>query len=175
MIRSFSGKTPVCEASALLADNATVLGEVTLGAESSVWYGAVVRGDCNRITIGARSNVQDNCVLHCDKNHPLALGEGVTVGHGAILHGCTVEDDVLIGMGATVLNGAVIGHGSIVGAGALVTENKIFPPHSLIVGVPAKAARVYEGAEAEEKLRDIQENAALYVQEAKEHFLEEKK
>lgn len=173
MIRPIAGKTPALDPTALVAENATVLGEVSLGAECSVWYGAVVRGDCNRITLGARANVQDNCVLHCDGAHPLSLGENVTVGHGAVLHGCTIERNVLIGMGATVLNGAVIGEGSIVGAGALVTENKIFPPHSLIVGVPAKLVKTYEGEAAEQTLQDILDNAALYVREAKEHFSEE--
>lgn len=173
MIRPFAGKAPVLAPTAHVAQSACVIGDVSLGEESSVWYGAVVRGDCNRITVGARANIQDNCTLHCDSVHPLTLGENVSVGHNAVLHGCTIERNVLVGMSATVLNGAVIGEGSIVGAGALVTENKVFPPHSLIVGVPAKLVKTYEGADAERVLQGNLDNAASYVSEAQLHFSEE--
>lgn len=130
--------------SAFVAPNASVLGDVTIGAESSVWYGAVARGDTAPIRIGKRTNVQDLCVLHADPGFPCTLGDRVTVGHGAIVHGATVEDDVLIGMRAVVMNGAVIGAGSIVGVGALVTEGTIVPPGSVVLGMPGKIKRAAE-------------------------------
>jgi carbonic anhydrase/acetyltransferase-like protein (isoleucine patch superfamily) len=118
-----------------------VVGDVHLGEESSVWYGAVLRGDTEPIRVGARTNIQDGCVLHADPGYPAIVGDDCVVGHNAIVHGCVVEDGCLIGMGATVLNGARIGEGSIVAAGALVPEGKEFPPRSLIVGIPAKRAK----------------------------------
>ncbi len=124
-----------------VAPSADVVGEVTVGAGSSIWYQAVLRGDMAPITIGEHSNIQDGCLLHVANGFPLQVGNYVTVGHGAILHGCTVEDGVLIGMGAIVLDGAVIGEGSIIGAGALVPEGKVIPPRSLVVGVPGKVIR----------------------------------
>ena len=117
-----------------VAPDANLLGKVRLGRGANVWFGATLRGDNEWIEIGENSNVQEGVIGHTDPGYPLTLGKGVTVGHGAIIHGCTVEDDCLIGMGATILNGAVIGKGSIVGAGALVTEGKVFEPGSLIVG-----------------------------------------
>jgi len=132
-----------------VAENATVIGDVSLGSGSSVWFGAVIRGDVAPIEIGEHSNVQDGCLLHVADDFPLRLGNHVTVGHGAILHGCTIEDGVLIGMGAIVLDGAIIGAGSIIGAGALVPERKVIPPRSLVVGVPGKVAREVPLAEAE--------------------------
>lgn len=131
-----------------VAESATVAGRVRLGEDVGIWFGAVIRGDNEWIEIGARTNVQDNCTLHSDSGSPLTIGEGCTLGHGAIVHGCTVADNVLIGMGATVLNGAKIGANSIVGAGALVTEGKTFPENSLIVGSPAKAIRTLDEAAA---------------------------
>ena len=135
-----------------IAPTAVLIGRVRLETDASVWWGAVLRGDNEPITVGRGSNVQDNCVLHTDPGFPLTIGPDVTVGHHAILHGCTVGAGTLIGMGATVLNGARIGAGCIVGANALVTENKEFPANSLIVGAPAKAVRTLDGAAAE-KLR----------------------
>lgn len=170
MIKAFRGCLPVADATARAAENTTIIGKVTLEKESSVWYGAVLRGDIESIRIGARSNVQDNCVLHCSDGCPITLGEGTTVGHGAILHGCTVGDHCLIGMGATILNGAVIGDYCVVGAGALVTERKVFPPHSLIIGVPAKAVRTYEGEDAQRSAEDIRRNADAYCREAEEQL-----
>ncbi len=134
---------------AFIAENATVLGDVTIGAESSIWYGAVVRGDTEAIRIGNQTNVQDLSVLHADPGFPCTLGNRVTVGHGAIVHGATVEDDVMIGMRAVVMNGAVIGAGSIVGVGAVVTERTIIPPGSLVLGVPAQVKRPTETKDAE--------------------------
>ena len=134
-------KKTVIHPSAFVAENATVRGSVTLGANSSVFFGAVLRGDRAPITIGAGTNIQDNCVVHVDYDHPVTVGENVTVGHGAILHGCTVGDNTLIGMGATVLNGARIGSDCIVGAGALVTGKMDAPDGSMILGSPAKVVR----------------------------------
>ncbi|MVU83452.1 gamma carbonic anhydrase family protein [Nocardia sp. ET3-3] len=150
---------PQVDESAWIAPNATVVGRVRLEAEVSVWYSAVLRGDMDSITVGARSNIQDGCVLHADPGFPCTVGEGVSVGHNAILHGCTVEDDVLIGMGATVLNGAVIGAGSLIAANALVPEGAQIPPGSLVAGVPGKVRR-----ELSESERDhIRLNAAAYL------------
>lgn len=121
-----------------IAPNATVLGDVTLGNEIGIWYGAVVRADKDRIVIGDRSNIQDNAVLHTSTGHPVLIGTDVSVGHGAILHGCRIADRVLVGMGAIVLNGAEIGCDSLLGAGTVVTEGTIIPPGSVVVGVPGK-------------------------------------
>jgi carbonic anhydrase/acetyltransferase-like protein (isoleucine patch superfamily) len=126
---------------AFVAETAVVLGNVKLGAGANVWFGAVLRGDKDRIVIGARTNVQDNVTVHLDPGAPAIVGDGVTIGHNAIVHGCTIEENCLIGMGATVMSRARIGRDSIVGAGALVTEGKEFPPGSLIVGAPARVVR----------------------------------
>ena len=142
-----------------VAPDAHVAGNVILGDEVGVWFGAVIRGDNDPITIGARTNIQDGSVLHSDTGSPLTIGADVTVGHRAILHGCIVGDNALIGMGATVLNRARIGANCIVGANALVTEGKEFPDFSLIVGAPAKAVRVLEPATAEA----LRRSAAHYV------------
>ena len=140
-------------------DGAKVVGDVTLGDNVGIWYNAVVRGDEAPISIGERSNVQDNCVVHVSEGKPVKIGKNVSVGHGAIIHGCTVDDNVIIGMGAIVLNGAHIKSNSLVGAGALVTENKEFPEGSLIIGSPAKAVREL----SEEEIEGIYENAEEYV------------
>ena len=132
---------PLVPDSAFVADSAQVMGHVTLGEDSSVWFGAVLRGDTETITVGAGSNIQDGSVLHADYGQPLVIGERVTVGHQVMLHGCTIGDESLIGIGAVVLNGAKIGKHCLVGARALVTEGKEFPEGTLIVGSPAKAIR----------------------------------
>jgi len=132
---------PRIHPTAYVVPSATVIGDVTLMEESSVWYGAVLRGDINRITIGPRSNVQDNAVVHIDAPNETRLGELVTVGHSAIVHACTIDDEVLIGMGAIILDGAEIGSGSIIGANALVTLGTKIPPGSLVLGSPAKVRR----------------------------------
>lgn len=150
---------------AWVADCARVIGRVTLGAGASVWFGAVLRGDNERITVGARSNVQEGAVLHTDPGFPLTLGEGVTVGHQAMLHGCTVGDGALVGIQAVVLNGAVIGAQSLVGAGALVTEGKVFPPRSLILGSPAKVVR----ALGDDEVARLGGSAERYVANAARH------
>lgn len=142
-----------------IAPDAHVIGRVRLGAEVGVWFGAVVRGDNEPIEIGARTNIQEGVMLHSDPGSPLSIGEGVTVGHHAILHGCTVGANTLIGMGATVLNRARIGASCIVGANALVTEGKEFPDFSLIVGAPAKAVRTLDPATVE----TLRASASHYV------------
>ena len=150
---------PEIEASALVADSANLIGKVTLEANASVWFGVTIRGDNERITIGENSNVQEGTEMHTDMGYPLTLGKGVTVGHQAMLHGCTVGDGSLIGIQAVILNGAKIGKGCLVGAGALVTEGKEFPDNSLILGTPAKVVRTL----TEEDLLRLQANAASYV------------
>jgi carbonic anhydrase/acetyltransferase-like protein (isoleucine patch superfamily) len=142
MIRSFRGRTPKIPASAYIDPEAVIIGDVTIGEQTSVWPCVVIRGDINWIRIGARSNIQDGSMLHVMKDtHPLVLGDEVTVGHGAILHGCTIESSVLIGMGAVLLNGVKIGTGSIVAAGTLIPEGTIVPPGSLFMGHPGKFRR----------------------------------
>ena len=141
LIAPVCGHTPEVHQDAFVAPTAVVLGAVTLAAGAGVWYHAVLRGDCEAISIGENSNIQDNCTVHADPGFPVAVGRGVSVGHNAVLHGCTVEDDVLVGMGATVLNGARIGTGSLVAAGAVVPQGMIVPPNSLVAGVPARVRR----------------------------------
>ena len=138
MLLPFGGKVPRDEGAVFVAPNATVLGDVVLGPGSSVWYGAVLRGDDGTLTLGENTNVQDNAVLHCDPGGAVTLGKNVTVGHCALVHGCTVGDGSLIGMHATLLNHCVVGKNCIIGAGALVPEGKIIPDDSLVVGVPGE-------------------------------------
>ncbi len=151
--------------SAWVAESAQVIGRVRLAEGASVWYGAVLRGDNEWITVGARSNVQDDAVLHTDRGFPLTLGEDVSVGHQAMLHGCTVGDGTLIGIQAVVLNGARIGRNCLVGAGALVTEGKEFPDGSLILGVPAKVVR----AVSPEQIESNRSAALHYIDNATRH------
>ena len=162
--------TPDIAASAWVADSAQVMGRVTLAEDTSVWFNAVLRGDTETLSIGRGTNIQDGSVLHADHGFPLVLGEGVTVGHHVMLHGCTVGDHSLIGIGAVVLNGARIGKHCLVGAGALVTEGKAFPDGSMIIGSPAKAVRELtpeqiEGLKA--SARHYMANAARYRAELK--------
>ncbi|WP_394182136.1 gamma carbonic anhydrase family protein [Yoonia maritima] len=131
---------------AWVAPGCHIVGNVTLAAKSSVWFGTTMRGDNEMITIGAGSNVQENCVMHTDMGYPLIVGAGCTIGHKAMLHGCTIGDNSLIGMGATVLNGAVIGKGCLIGAGALITEGKVIPDGSLVMGAPGKVVRELDAA-----------------------------
>ncbi len=139
-------------------------GKVNIGEKSSVWFNAVVRGDIEPLNIGKCSNIQDNCVLHSSKGYPLNIGNLVSVGHAAVLHGCTVEDNCIIGMNATVLNGATINKNSIVGAGAVVTEGREFPEKSLIIGVPANAVRTLQ----KDEIENIKDNAVRYVEMARQ-------
>jgi gamma-carbonic anhydrase len=137
----FLGKQPALGKGVYIARGAVVLGDVTLGSHASVWYNAVLRGDINRISVGHHTNIQDNAVVHLADDWPCLVGSYVTVGHGAIVHACTVEDEALIGMGATILDGARVGAGSLVGARALVTQGMEIPPGSLVLGSPAKIIR----------------------------------
>jgi len=146
-----------------IAPDAHVIGKVSLGRDVGIWFGVVLRGDNERITVGARSNVQEHTMMHTDMGFPLTVGEGCTIGHRAILHGCTIGDNTLIGMGAIVLNGARIGNNCLVGAGALVTEGKVFPDNSLIVGAPARAVRELDAAGADR----MKLSALSYVGNAK--------
>lgn len=157
-------KNPQIHADCVLLPGTVVLGDVTIGADSSVWFGSVLRAEHDRMVIGARTNIQDNCVLHVDNGHRCTLGDGVTVGHGAIVHGCTVGDNTLVGMGAVILNDAVVGKDCIVGARALVTQGKHIPAGSLVMGVPAKVVRPLTPEEIEGNRR----SAGHYVEEARE-------
>jgi carbonic anhydrase/acetyltransferase-like protein (isoleucine patch superfamily) len=165
LIAGILGRQPRVDPSAYAAPTSVVLGDVTLGARASVWYHAVLRGDCEEIRIGAGSNIQDNCTVHADPGFPAVVGEGVTVGHNTVLHGCVVEDGVLVGMGATVLNGARIGAGSLVAAAALVPQGMQVPPNSLVAGVPARVKREL----TEEEQAGLRLNAEHYVALAKVH------
>ena len=155
--------TPRVADSAWVADSAQVIGLAVLGDDSSVWFGAVLRGDTETLTIGRRSNVQDGSMLHADRGYPVVVGDDVTIGHHVVLHGCTVGDGSLIGIKAVLLNGAKIGKHCLVGAGALVTEGKEFPDGSLIIGVPAQVARQLRPAEIE----GLKRSAAHYVENAR--------
>jgi carbonic anhydrase/acetyltransferase-like protein (isoleucine patch superfamily) len=140
-MQAFEGKSPDIDKKTFIADGAQVIGAVKMKEFSSLWFNTVVRGDVNRIEIGCYSNVQDNSVIHATDELPTLIGDYVTIGHNAVIHGCTIEDHCLIGMGAVLLSGAVIGTGSIIGAGALVRENQVIPPYSLVVGVPGKIVK----------------------------------
>jgi carbonic anhydrase/acetyltransferase-like protein (isoleucine patch superfamily) len=163
----FGGKTPKLGRDVFVASGAQLIGDLEIGDEASVWFNVVIRGDVHFIRIGARTNVQDNSTVHVTEGQsPCIIGADVTIGHNAIVHACTVEDRCLIGMGAVVLDKAVIGAESLVGAGALVTQGKVFPPRSLILGSPAKAERTLTA----EELVGLRESAAHYVATARGYF-----
>lgn len=159
-IYRYKDKIPEIDQHAWVADTADVIGDVVLKSQSSVWYQAVIRGDNEQIVLGEGSNVQEGAVLHTDPGYPLRIGRQVTVGHQAMLHGCTVGDGALVGIQAVILNGAVIGKNCLVGAGAVVTEGKVFPDNSLIIGSPAKVLRTL----SEEAIEKMHENAAEYIE-----------
>jgi carbonic anhydrase/acetyltransferase-like protein (isoleucine patch superfamily) len=165
MIIDFKGKCPKISENTFVAGSAGLIGDIEIGEFSSIWFNAVLRGDKNKIKIGNRTSIQDNAVIHVDSINGVQVGDNVSVGHGAVLHGCKIEDNVLIGMNSTILNGAEIGKNSIVGANALIPEGKKFPENSLIVGVPGKVKRELEKAEIEA----IAKNAQEYVELAKEY------
>ena len=156
---------PDIDPEAFVAPTAVVVGKVTMGPRASLWYGAIARADAEVIEIGADSNVQDGSTLHSDPGFPLVIGRGVTVGHGVVLHGCRVDDDVLVGMGSTVLNGAHIGSGSIIAAGAVVMQGADIPPNSLVAGVPAKVRR----QTTEDDVAAIKANAVSYTDRLDRH------
>ncbi len=164
MIRVYRGIQPRIAASAYIDPSAQVIGDVVVGERASIWPNVTARGDVNSIHIGDESNIQDNCVLHCDAGlFPLEIGSRVTVGHLAMLHGCTIEDDCLIGIGAIVLNGAKVGKGSVIAAGAVVPEGAEIPPRSMVMGVPAKVKRELTPEERER----FSQNAKHYVESAR--------
>lgn len=165
MIVDYGDRRPEIDPTAWVAPGSTVIGSVRLAADASVWYGSVLRGDTEQITVGAGSNIQDGCVVHADPGFPATVGAGVSVGHRVVLHGCSVRDGALVGMGAVVLNGAVIGAGSLVAAGAVVLAGTVVPPGSLVAGVPAKVRR--ELTEAERA--DLRGTAERYVQRSRAH------
>ena len=162
-VYALDGISPQLPARFWIAPNASVIGNVRLGEDVGIWFGAVLRGDNEPIAIGARSNVQEGSTLHTDVGFPLEVGEDCTIGHNAILHGCQIGDGSLVGMGAIILNGARIGRGCLVGAGALVTEGKVFADHSLIIGSPARAARTLDAA----AIAQLKLAAAHYVENAR--------
>lgn len=165
LIAGVGGKHPQVDEGAFTAPTSVVVGDVTLKAGASVWYHTVLRADGGPIVVGTDTNIQDNCTVHVDPGFPVTIGDRVSIGHNATVHGCTVEDDCLIGMGATVLNGAVIGAGSLVAAQALVPQGLRVPPGSLVAGVPAKVKRPLTDEERE----GLKLNAAVYTELAKQH------
>ncbi len=163
MIKSFNGKTPKIAQSAFVAENATIIGDVTIGENCSIWYGVVIRGDDGPVVIGDNTNVQDNSVVHTDEG--LVIGKGVTVGHNAIVHCKSIGDNVMIGMGSIALSGSEIGDNSILGAGALLTQNKVIPANSVAMGSPAKVFREV----TESDVQNTKNNAEVYIKLGKEH------
>ena len=169
MIKKFQNKQPQLGEDVYVSENAMVIGDVTLGDEVNIWFGAILRGDMHYIKIGNRTNIQDNSVVHVTTRvSPINIGSGVTVGHGAIIHGCTIEDDCLIGMGAILMDDARIGEGSLIGAGALIPPNMIIPKNSLVVGSPGKVVRQVKDFEREmilERPQEYIELASIYLNE----------
>lgn len=158
--------TPQIDPTAWVAPDANVIGDVVLAEKSSVWFGCTLRGDTETITIGVGSNVQENCVLHSDFGYPLTVGKNCTIGHKVMLHGCTIDDNSLVGMGATILNGAKIGKNCLIGAGALITENKVIPDGSLVMGAPGKVVRTLDEAAIQAlttSAEHYQQNAARFA------------
>ena len=155
----------IIDNSVFIADGAKIIGDVEIGKNSSVWFNAVIRADSDKVKIGENSNVQDNSVIHTSEGFGVQIGDNVTIGHGAIIHGCTVKDNVMIGMGAIVLNGAVIEENSIIGAGALITQGKVIPSGSLAFGNPCKIVRQL----TDEEISSISRNAKSYVKEAEKY------
>lgn len=170
MLKTYRGIAPTIATGAFIEDTAVVIGDVAIGSESSVWFHAVIRGDVHSIRIGHRTNIQDLCLLHVTHDtHPLTLGDDITVGHHAVLHGCTIHDRVLIGMGAIIMDGVVIEEDCVIGAGALITERIHIPSKSLVMGSPAKVKRLLTDAE----LQWIKESAANYIRYAQQYVAEQ--
>ncbi|KYH35605.1 galactoside O-acetyltransferase [Clostridium tepidiprofundi DSM 19306] len=163
MINNYNKFEPKIKESCFIADNASIIGNVDIGEDSSVWFGAVIRGDLEKIVIGRRTNIQDNCTIHVDTDCSVELGDGVTIGHNSIIHGCKIGNNCLIGMGSTILNGATIGDNCIIGANSLITQGKKIPSGVLCLGSPAKIIREL----TEEEINFIKKNAEHYVELAK--------
>jgi carbonic anhydrase/acetyltransferase-like protein (isoleucine patch superfamily) len=170
MIKSFAGKNPKIDDTAFIAEDALVIGDVEIGEEASVWFGSVIRGDVNHVRIGARTNIQDACVIHVSsKDHPTILEHEITVGHRATLHGCYVETGCLIGIGSILLDGSRIGKNSLIGAGSLVTPGTVIPPESLVMGAPAKVRRELTSQE----LDNLSNSWRNYVELSRLYFSEQ--
>jgi carbonic anhydrase/acetyltransferase-like protein (isoleucine patch superfamily) len=165
MIRKFESNIPNIDSTCFVADNADVIGRVKLEKDVNVWFHSVVRGDSNSINIGEKTNVQDNCVIHCEETNEVKIGNHVTLGHSCIIHGCEIGDSSLIGMGSTIMNGAVIGNNTIIGAGSLVTENKNIPSGVLCMGSPARVVRKL----TKDEIENIKESAEHYACESKKY------
>ena len=166
MIKDLKGKKPNIDETVFIAEDAAVIGDVNIGEGSSIWYSAVVRGDIENITIGKYSNIQDNCTVHTETNIPTKIGDYSVIGHNAVVHGCTIGDNCLIGMGAIVLNNAKIGDNCIIGAGTVVTEGKEIPANSLVIGIPGKVVRQV----TEEEIEAVKANAIRYNDLYKKHM-----
>ena len=169
IIKTFKDSEPEIAESVFVAENAVVIGDVKIGELSSIWYGTVLRGDSDQIRIGKRSNVQDNAVVHVDPGFPVSIGNDCIVGHLALIHGASIDNNVLVGMHSTILNGAQIGEYSIIGANALVTSNTVIPPRSLVLGSPAKVVKTL----TEEQIVKIQKNAKAYVMLSRQYLEDE--
>ena len=166
MIRQFNNKKPVIAESSFIAENTSIIGDVIIGEESSIWFGTTVRGDMNYIHIGNRTNIQDNSIVHVTTDiAPTIIGDGVTIGHGAIIHGCTIENDCLIGMGSIIMDEAIVKKGSMIAAGAIVTPKTIVPENTLMVGIPAKPIRKL----SKEEYNEIIERAQHYIDFSKNY------
>jgi carbonic anhydrase/acetyltransferase-like protein (isoleucine patch superfamily) len=165
MIKELHGKKLFIHPSVFIGEGVQIIGEISIEANASIWYNAVIRGDLAKVSIGEGSNLQDNATIHVETNKPTIIGKNVTIGHNAIVHACIVEDNVLIGMGAIILNGACIGKNSLIGAGAIVTENKIIPEGSLVIGTPGKIVR----ALTPEEIENIHISAVHYQEQARQH------
>jgi len=161
LILKYNNKNPIIPESAFIAENTSIIGDVKIGEESSVWFGTTIRGDMNYIHIGERTNIQDNSIVHVTTDiAPTVIGNGVTIGHGAIIHGCTIENNCLIGMGAIIMDEAIIGEGSMIAAGAIITPKTIVPKNTLMVGMPAKPAR------------ELTKNEHLEIIERAQHYID---
>lgn len=171
MLKHYQGILPTIHPTAFIEESAQIIGDVSVGADSSVWFQAVLRGDVGRIRIGARTNVQDGTIIHESSSCPAIIGDDVTIGHRVVLHGCTVRDSCLIGIGAIVLDGAEIGEACIIGAGAVITEGMVVPPRSLVLGVPGKVRREL----SDEEVRSLKDRAERYVAYKKTYLLRDDK
>lgn len=165
LILPIAGRSPELHPDSWVAPNATVIGQVSIGAGASAWYGAILRAEAELIEIGAGANIQDGVTIHVDPGFPVRVGAGCSVGHNAVLHGCTIEDNSLVGMGAVILNGAVVGSGSLIAAGAVVPQGAVIPPGSMVAGVPGKVRRQL----GEDEIDGIRHNAVVYQELVKLH------